>query len=101
MNQAEQDVIFHLFGRYEAMVLSNPAKLKDLPTKCNFVHLRSLCNEVFNNGPDYPFDKMCRWLGFVQGVLAVQGIIDVDFERDYTRPLFHKLYGTTVPSFGD
>ena len=100
MNQAECDTIMPLFARYEAMILSNPDKLKGLPTKCNYAHLRTLCNEAFNEGPDYPFDKMCRWLGFVQGVLAVQGIIDVDTEREYTRPLFHKLYGKEVQSFG-
>ena len=34
-------------------------------------------------------DKSSRWLGFVQGCLAMRGLIDVDTERDVTRPLFH------------
>lgn len=39
-----------------------------------------------------PEDKIHRWIGFVQGVLAARGIIDVNFERDRTRPIFHDYY---------
>lgn len=39
-------------------------------------------------------DKASRWLGFVQGCLAMRGLIDVDIEREITRPmlrLFHDM----------
>lgn len=39
-------------------------------------------------------------LGYVQGVLADRGLIDVNTERDVTRPLFHEAYrqaGIPVP----
>jgi hypothetical protein len=42
---------------------------------------------------------MHRWLGFVQGVLAARGAISVDEERNYTHPIFHKLYGEKVKTF--
>lgn len=48
-----------------------------------------------------PVDKTQRWLGFVQGVLAARGMLDVDAERDRTRPIFHRLYqeaGAAVPA---
>lgn len=39
-----------------------------------------------------PEDKIHRWIGFVQGVLAARGIIDVNFERTRTRSIFHDYY---------
>lgn len=48
----------------------------------------------------WPVDKFNRWLGFVQGVLWSNGLIDIKEERDFTRPLFHKYYsdrGIVIP----
>lgn len=42
--------------------------------------------------PEWPIDKASRWLGFIQGVLAVLGFLSVKKERDRTRPLFHRAY---------
>jgi hypothetical protein len=41
---------------------------------------------------DLPSDKISRWLGFIQGVLAVRGRLSVSAERDATRPIFHRAY---------
>lgn len=38
-----------------------------------------------------PVPKLCRWLGYIQGVLIVRGVTTVDRERDWTRPLFRPL----------
>lgn len=51
-----------------------------------------LCATALEHLYDHPLDKLNRWLGFVQGVLAVNGSIDVTIERDRTRPLFHAAY---------
>jgi hypothetical protein len=40
----------------------------------------------------WPTDKTSRWIGFIQGVLAVKGILSVGEERDRTRPFFHAAY---------
>lgn len=98
--QAQRDVLDILFPRYLKLIEKHGSSLEDLPPKCDGDHLYMLCTDAMVNMDLYPFDKMCRWLGFIQGVLAVQGIIDVDVERDYTRPLFHGLSETAVPSFG-
>lgn len=48
-----------------------------------------------------PIDKTQRWLGFVQGVLAARGILDVDAERDRTREILHAVYaadGEPIPA---
>lgn len=39
----------------------------------------------------YPIPKLCRWLGYIQGVLIERGATTVEAERDWTRPLFRPL----------
>jgi hypothetical protein len=44
-------------------------------------------------GADAPGpDELSYRLGFVQGALTVHGLLDVDEERDRTRPIFHAAY---------
>lgn len=38
-----------------------------------------------------PVPKLCRWLGYIQGVLVERGLTTVQVERDWTRPLFRPL----------
>lgn len=96
----QENVLKHLFTRYKNLIEWNGHELAHLPIKCDGNSMSQLCTEAINNTSAYPFDKLCRWLGFVQGVLAVKCIIRVDEERDYTRPLFHGLSSEPVPSFG-
>lgn len=88
-----------LFTRYAELAQKNASVLDCLAPKCRSEALVSLCNEAIANGKDYPFDKMNRWLGFTQGVLATTGVIDVDAEREYTRPLLHQLHVQPVKSW--
>lgn len=37
-----------------------------------------------------PDDKLARWTGFIQGVMAARGWLSVDAERERTRPIFSK-----------
>lgn len=38
-------------------------------------------------------------LGRIQGVLAANGLIDVDEEREFSRPLLHAMHSNVIPSF--
>jgi hypothetical protein len=38
-----------------------------------------------------PIPKLCRWLGYIQGVLISKGMTTVEAERDWTRPYFRPL----------
>lgn len=38
-----------------------------------------------------PVTKLCRWLGYIQGVLIERGHTTVEAERNWTRPLFRPL----------
>ena len=53
------------------------------------------------DNPNMPIDKQGRWIGFVQGVLAVRNVLSVAAERDRTRGAFHEAYrlaGLEVPA---
>jgi hypothetical protein len=90
-----------MFRRYEKM-------LEDAdftgPDKTEASHLRWMCEEALSklsehvdsvaywgSGEYFPIDKYSRWLGFVQGVMLMHGIVTVDDERDFSRPLFTKV----------
>lgn len=40
----------------------------------------------------WPVDKTNRWIGFIQGVMYCNCLLNIDEERDFTRPLFHEYY---------
>lgn len=52
-------------------------------------HLRWMCREILHHIKTMPVDKMGRWVGFIQGVMAANGVLDVTAERDRTRPFFN------------
>lgn len=59
--------------------------------------LREMCEE---HRRAMPTDEISRWLGALQGRMAVMKLIDVDGERVITRPLFHAAYeamGLPIP----
>lgn len=59
------------------------------PDKTTGDHLFYMIDEIKCN-PHMPIDKIARWTGFIQGVLAARGVISVDVERDRTRPIFNR-----------
>jgi len=95
----ETEVLVILFKRYKAIVEANPDAFNGLQEKCQYNNLIGLCNEAIERGYNYPSDKMNRWLGFTQGVLATLNLIDVDEERNFTRPLLHSIHGYVPPSY--
>ncbi len=54
-------------------------------------HLIGMINEMKSEGETWPLDKLARWLGYIQGVMFMREWIDVDAERDRTRPLFESV----------
>lgn len=62
--------------------------------KASAEHLRWLCGELLNNLGRMPPDKSGRWIGFIQGVMVCNGVLDVDEERDRTRPIYQRAYFT-------
>lgn len=78
-----------------------PSEDEDSDAKTSWQNLRWMAVTAIQNIETWPSDKTSRWIGFIQGVLAARGILDVDAERDRTRPLFHEAYksqGLTPPT---
>lgn len=88
-----------LFSRYQARIASNPHLLANLSDICLPQKLGSLCGEAMEHHRHYPFDKLNRWLGFIQGVLAAAGVVSVDEEREFSRPLLHAFHSQKPPTF--
>lgn len=97
--EQEVQVMQLLFRRYRELISQSVSINHLCPAYCTKDSLMRLATEAIENTSRYPYDKLNRWLGFIQGILAVKCVIDVDAERDYTRPLFHSLNSQPIPSF--
>lgn len=51
-------------------------------------HLLWMLEEIRSN-PEQSETKKNRWLGFVQGILVKDGLLEVYEERELTRPVFN------------
>jgi hypothetical protein len=84
-----KEIINILSKRYIKILQKN----KEIGTgKYSSSHLIKMLNTLNSNVEEWPVDKTNRWLGFIQGTMTVYGILDVDEEREFTRPLFHDYY---------
>lgn len=99
LSNAEAVAVLTLFKRYRAIILDNEDKLNGGVSECAAGHLVNLCTEVIDNHQKYPFDKLSRWMGFVQGVLAVNGLISVEDERNFSRPFLHAIHKRKPPTY--
>ena len=100
-NPKEVAALKVLFERYLTKTQENKEVFSafPLPDKCSYDSLIRLLTEAYEHTDNYPTDKMHRWLGFSQGVLSVIGVIDVDEERDFTRPYLHSYHSQKPASF--
>lgn len=57
------------------------------PDKAGRTHLLWMLDEL-ESRHEQSLTKKHRWLGFIQGVMVDRQLIDVDEERDHTRPIF-------------
>ncbi len=81
-------------------VVNEPCTIILTQEETSLENLNWMCNTILEKMNDLPEDKINRWIGFVQGVLAVKGCLSVADERDRTRPLFHAAYasqGVEIP----
>lgn len=80
-----------LFEHYTE-VLKPLAEFESSVEGCSREHLLWMCQTAIDNAATWPVDKLSRWLGFVQGVLTLRGLLSVKGEREFSRPLFHAAY---------
>ena len=89
-------VLEHLFARYEELGCLHSRTLERAVGQDLAERTVKMCAHARGHLDVFTEDKANRWLGFVQGVLTVAGLIQVDTERDYTRPLFHAIHGPSA-----
>lgn len=83
------DVSSILAERY--LEILNSVKTIDTSlNRCSNENLVFMCEEIIKK--EMVDDKISRWLGFIQGCMAMKGYIDVDDERKFSRPLFQCVY---------
>lgn len=85
-----------LFARCRSLALElgaeEPTDAEAPPKYTSASHLVWMCDEAVKSAEAWPLDKLARWLGFVQGVLAARGKLHVDHERAFSRPLFQAAW---------
>lgn len=93
-------LIFSRYARLLAGIAEDPFSEDPFSSdpRLSLKNLAWMCAEGARGGHEMPDDKASRWLGFVQGCMAMRGLIDVDVERDFTRPLFHAVAGEIRPT---
>jgi len=85
-----------MFIRYKSInndfnVLCNPPKNE----------IEGLIQEGIDRAYELPVDKLNRWLGYVQHYLISNGLLSINGERDFSRPLYHEAYlneGLEIPT---
>lgn len=80
-----------LLQRYQRLLEPLP-EFDGVVEGCSREHLLWMCSAAIDHAGAWPVDKLSRWLGFIQGVLTVRGILSVADERALSRPLFHAAY---------
>lgn len=89
----EIEVMRQLFMRYDKLASAY------IDTDERVTYARTRCMLVITNLLSFNLNQISAELGLVQGMLAAAGLIDVDTEREFTRPLLHSLHDGPIPSF--
>ena len=85
------------FARYNMMIDAkgiapenfSDKKFSSLTKAQQFAHCRWMAQHQMHPAQaHHSIDKKSRWLGFIQGVLIVHGLTEIDAERNITRPWF-------------
>ena len=85
-----------LFRRYNTIAQQNQHKMKSGHAST----IMQMGIKAIGSPSDFTVEKMSRWLGFAQGILFAEGLIDVNEEREISRPIIHRAYkdaGVSVP----
>lgn len=60
--------------------------------KTSLEYIAWFIDYTLEKSPELEHDKLGRWVGFIQGVLACHKLLNVDEERNRTRPIFQNAY---------
>lgn len=92
-----------LFGLHDMLVLildQYPEVDANVAEHATCAYALKMVETAVSELEGWPVDKTSRWIGYVQGVMATRGLLNVGAERERTRPFFHAAYaeeGIVVP----
>lgn len=88
------------FERYQKMLDTRGVVAQDLSSKkisyqelpLMLPHAKWMCDTAIKKIKEgaFSFDKVSRWLGFVQAIMIFNGLTSIEDERNITRPWFNK-----------
>lgn len=83
-----------MFERY-LNLLDNSIQVTIHIEESQIDYLKKMCETMINND-EVSIDKKARWLGFVQGYLYANNIIQIKEEREISRKLFTQFYKNPI-----
>lgn len=95
IDDIKKENIIYLFKHYINVINTNKKYINEQVTHTTAFDMVVLCHEAIDDYDKY-FDldgdnsKVNRWLGYIQGVLITIRLLDVQTERDMTRPYLTK-----------
>jgi hypothetical protein len=96
LTSAAQNVLSKLFDRYLGII----SKISiDAPLRKELKPIEIMIYDSLEVIEDCDLESQSIRLGYVQGVLAAKGLISVDEERAFSRPLLHSLHDQPIASF--
>ena len=84
-----KEIILLLCKRYEKILMEKGDFYVSKEIMYSDSHLLDMITDIRINIDKFPTHKLNTWVGFIQGVMSVSKLIDVNEERDFTRPLFN------------
>lgn len=104
-HEISKGVLRECFEHEKAVLESNSASEFSAPLEWNagfskereIAFLEDMSNP--ENAAEYTPEIQHLYLGMTQGMLCMAGLIDVDKERDFTRPLLHSYQAITPKTF--
>jgi len=104
--EISKGVLRECFEHEKAVLESHAASEFSEPLECDagiskareIAFLEDMSNP--ENASEYTPEIQHLYLGMTQGMLCMAGLIDVDKERDFTRPLLHSYQAITPKTFG-
>lgn len=87
--QAHVSILQDLLDALETLP---PDAQHPVPEGTDAAHLAAMCRTAMAEAGRMPDDKLGRWVGYIQGCMASQGLLYMQAMRERTRPVFRAAW---------
>ncbi|MCB0220343.1 MAG: hypothetical protein KDH09_11660 [Chrysiogenetes bacterium] len=71
-------LIFAMAEQCREMLKASSVSASDQPQSLQPKHLVKMCDEIIEHARDWPSTKAHRWIGFIQGAMIANGMINLE-----------------------